>query len=488
MDDLKDLDDNFSHPVDVSQVKFYLQKGDAKLALHYSQILLAEDPNQVQVLLFATIAARSIGWLDEAFTYAKNATVIAPDQPAAFSLLGDVLLLQKKPDIALDILLHAHNLGDHTAQNYFNLGLAYMGLEVFEKAKMHFNHALNINPEMVEAWTNLGVVEHSLMRLAEAIKCFDTALRIDPRNIDAKWNKSHVLLTQGNYQEGLKLYEIRWQNPKVRLRKRSLSSPLWLGQEDLSGKTLLLHSEGGFGDTIQFIRYAKLFCKEVDLIIQCQAPLVELVSNMGLTAKVISQGEPPPKHDFNCPLISLPLAFGHIPDTVPNFCRYIYPCSDLKQKWEPLIDEIGNLKIGVMVRGSGSFEEDKRSIDLEILESYLPFNAGFVLLQKELVESENKFIASRVNWVAPCSDFSGTAAICDLLDVVVSVDTSIAHLAAAMGKPTLLLLPFRPDWRWGNKGESTFWYPSCTILRQPHHDNWKLALKSIRPAITRMIT
>ena len=221
MDDLKDLDDNSPNPADVAQIKFYLQKGDAKLALHSSQILLAEDPNQVQVLLFATIAARSIGWLDEAFAYANNATVIAPDQPAAFSLLGDILLLQKKPDIALDILLHAHNLGDHTAQNYFNLGLAYMGLEAFEKAKIHFNHALKINSEMAEAWTNLGVAEHSLMRLDEAKKCFDAALRIDPSNIDTKWNKSHVLLTQGNYQEGLKLYEIRWQNPKVRLRKRS---------------------------------------------------------------------------------------------------------------------------------------------------------------------------------------------------------------------------------------------------------------------------
>ena len=107
-----------------------------------------------------------------------------------------------------------------------------MGLEAFEKAKIHFNHALKINSEMAEAWTNLGVAEHSLMRLAEAKKCFDAALRIDPSNIDAKWNKSHVLLTQGNYQEGLKLYEIRWQNPKVRLRKRSFRSPLWLGQED----------------------------------------------------------------------------------------------------------------------------------------------------------------------------------------------------------------------------------------------------------------
>ena len=488
MDDLKDLDDSFPHPVDVAQIKFYLQKGDAKLALHSSQILLAEDPNQVQVLLFATIAARTIGWLDEAFTYANNATVIAPDQPAAFSLLGDILLLQKKPDIALDILLHAHNLGDHTAQNYFNLGSAYMALEAFEKAKMHFNHALKINPEMAEAWTNLGVAEHSLMRLAEAIKCFDAALWIDPRNIDAKWNKSHVLLTQGNYQEGLKLYEIRWQNPRVRLRKRNLSSPLWLGQEDLSGKTLLLHSEGGFGDTLQFIRYAKIFRRDVDLIIQCQAPLVELISNMGLSARVISQGEPPPEHDFNCPLMSLPLAFGHVADSVPNFPRYIHPSSDLGQKWKPFIDKIGNVKIGVMVRGSGSFNEDKRSIDLEQLESYLPSNAGFVLLQKELVESEEKFIASRVNWVAPCSDFSETAAICELLDVVVSVDTSIAHLAAAMGKPTLLLLPFRPDWRWGDKGKSTSWYPSCTILRQTHRHDWKTALKSVRPAITKMIS
>ena len=178
MDDLKDLDDNSPNPADVAaQIKFYRQKGDAKLALHSSQILLAEDPNQVQVLLFATIAARSIGWLDEAFAYANNATVIVPDQPAAFSLLGDILLLQKKPDIALDILLHAHNLGDHTAQNYFNLGSAYMGLEAFEKAKIHFNHALKINSEMAEAWTNLGVAEHSLMRLAEAKKCLDAALR-----------------------------------------------------------------------------------------------------------------------------------------------------------------------------------------------------------------------------------------------------------------------------------------------------------------------
>ena len=239
---------------------------------------------------------------------------------------------------------------------------------------------------------------------------------------------------------------------------------------------------------LQFIRYAKIFCNDVDLIIQCQTPLVKLISNMGLSARVISQGEPPPKHDYNCPLMSLPLAFGHIADSVPNFPRYIYPCSDLTQKWKLLIDKIGHFKVGVMVRGSGSFNEDKRSIDLDKLESYLPFKAGFVLLQKELVESEEKFITSRVNWVAPCSDFSGTAAICELLDVVVTVDTSIAHLAAAMGKPTLLLLPFRPDWRWGERGESTSWYPSCTILRQTEPNEWKTPLKSIRPAITRMIS
>ncbi len=486
MDDFKHSSFELSDQINVSLVKRCLQKGDAKLALHYCHLLLANDPNQLDALLLAAIAARGIGWTEEAYSHAHSATVVAPDQPAPFSLLGDILLVQKKPDIALDVLLHAKTLGDCTPQALFNIGLAYLNLEKIDKAKSYFNQALAINPNMVEALVNKGLVEHSLMNLESAIKCFDSAIRLDSDNVDAQWNKSHVLLTLGRYQEGFKLYETRWKNPKVRLIKRPFGSPLWLGQEDLSGKTILLSAEGGFGDTLQFIRYAKLFKRDVKLIIQCQVPLIEIIHNMGLVAEIIAPGDLLPEHDFHCPLMSLPFAFGTTRETTPKFLRYIYSDVDQRKKWSSEIGKLGGLKIGIMARGSGSFQEDRRSLELEKLIDYLPKNASFVLLQKELNDFEKGLIESQDHWIAPCLDFSGTAAVCDLLDLVISVDTSILHLAAGMGKPTILLLPFRPDWRWGVQSDETVWYPECLLLRQIHRNDWTSVLESIPRAVYKL--
>ena len=488
MDDIKHPDSVTAGHIDVSSIKHCLQKGDAKLALQYCHELLADDPQHIQTLLFAALASRSLGWLDDALDFINRALTVSPSQPATHSLMGDILLLQKRPEHALKALLKAECLGDGSAPTRFNIGAAYLALDAFDDAKHYFDKALAIDPRMVAAHVNKGLAEHSMMSLDRAIDCFDSALRIDPNNIDAKWNKSHVLLTLGDYQAGFKLFEARWNNPKVRLKKRNFQSKLLLGQGNVSGKKVLLHAEGGFGDTLQFIRYAKLFSRDVSLIIQCQPPLINLFRDAFGDAHIIATGEKAPDHDFHCPVMSLPLAFGHELGEVPSFTRYIYPCNSLKQKWKPVIDKIGQLKIGVMVRGSGSFNGDKRSIELQKLERYLPSDAGFVLLQKELTKSENKFVASRVEWLAPCSDFSETAAICELLDAVVSVDTSVAHLAAAMGKPTVLLLPFRPDWRWGNEGQKTIWYPSCTLLRQPQHDDWNSIFKFIRPAITKIVS
>ena len=473
--------------INLSSVRLCLQNGDAKKALYYCQLLLAKDPDQVDVLLFAAIAARAMDDTDVAYRYADHATKVAPGNPAPHSLLGDILLIQKKPQAALEILLHSESLGDRSPQNLFNIGSAYLDLERFKEAKAKLDDALAINPAMAVAHVNKGLAEHSLMNLESAIDCFDLALRNEPNNIDAKWNKSHVLLTKGDYQAGFRLFETRWQNPKVRLKKRTFESQLWLGQSDISGKTVLLHAEGGFGDTFQFIRYVRLFDEDVSLIIQCQKPLIDLVRNSFSNAQIIAPGDEIHNHDFHCPLMSLPLAFGHDLETVPAFHHYIYARNDLSQKWKPLIDKLGKPKIGLMVRGSGSFNGDKRSIQLEKIERYLPPDAGFVFLQKELLNTEKKFIDSRGNWTAPCPDFSETAAICESLDIVISVDTSVVHLAAAMGKPTLLLLPFRPDWRWGEKGETTIWYPSCTLLRQPQHDDWESVFESISPAVAKII-
>ena len=480
MDEMKQPHTDATGQIDISLVKNCLQKGDAKLALQYCHELLADDPQHIQALSFAALASRSLGWLDAALDFINRAMVVAPKQPAIHSLIGDILLLQKRPEHALTELLKAQHLGDGSEQLYFNIGSAYLALAGYENAKNHFDQALSIDPKMVAAHVNKGLVEHSLMNLGAALDCFDEALCIDPSNVDAQWNKSHVLLTLGRYDEGFRLYETRWRHPRVKLKRRHFDSELWQGHGNLSGKTILLYAEGGFGDTIQFIRYAKLFDPDVKLIIQCQVPLIELVRGMGLGAEVITPGDIPPPHDFHCPLMTLPLAFGTTIDTVPHFDRYIYASDEHVKKWEAFASQMTGPKIGIVARGSDSFANDNsRSFDLKVLVAQLPKNASYVVLQKDLSADERTFIDSFDNIVAPgkkLETFSDTAAICKHLDNVITVDTSVAHLSAALGTPTLILLAYRPDWRWGAEGETTGWYPSVKLMRQTRCGGWERAL------------
>ena len=477
--------DDFKHPhtetaghIDTSSVRECLKKGDARLALQYCHELLACNPKHIQTLLFAVLASRSLGWLEEALGFINRASVIAPNHPVFQSLMGDILLLKNRPKEALSALLQAQEFGDSSAQTCFNIGSAYLALAAYEDAKIYFDKALAIDPQMAVAHVNKGLAEHSLMNLDAALRCFDEALCIDPSNIDAKWNKSHVLLTIGRYEEGFKLYETRWQHSQVRLKKQNFDSKFWLGKENLSGKTILLFAEGGFGDTLQFIRYAKLFNGDVNLIIQCQLPLIDLIKGMGIRAEIITLGEIPPAHDYHCPLMSLPLAFGTTVETVPQCDQYVFADPNQAQFWVDELQSLARPKIGVMVRGSGSFKNDRRAIELAELAKFLPPSWSYVFLQKDLEENELRYIRARSNWRAPCPTFSGAAAICHSLDHIITVDTSIAHLSAAMGKPTTVLLAYRPDWRWGAEGETTEWYPSARLIRQNHLGSWKDALST----------
>lgn len=476
MDDINRSDLDNGQQVDTSLVLNCLQKGDAKLALQYCLDLLSRDPQHIQTLLFAAIASRSLEWLDDALDFTNRAQMVTPSQPAIYGLMGDILLRQNKPESALTALTKAQHLGDSTAQINFNIGSAYLALGIHEDAKIYFDKALSIDPKMVAAHVNKGLAEHSSMNLDAALDCFDAALCIDPRDVNAQWNKSHVLLTLGRYKEGFKLYETRWDHPQVALKKRKFDSKLWLGQEHLLGKTLLLYAEGGFGDTIQFIRYAKLFEPGVKLIIQCQQPLIGLVKGMGLAAEVITPGDTPPPHNFHCPLMSLPLAFGTTIETVPQFNRYLAAPDEHVKKWCAFLEQMNGPKIGIVARGSSNFSNDKnRSFDLGQLITQLPKKASYVVLQKDLSDDELALIHDSNNIVAPnemLETFSDTAAICAYLDQVISVDTGVAHLSAALGKPTHLLLPYRPDWRWGADGKTTVWYPSVKLLRQTRSGEW----------------
>ena len=220
MNEAKHLKTNTAGQIDLSLVRNCLEKGDAKLALQYCYELLARDPQNVQALAFGAVASRSLGWLDDALDLINRALVVVSNQPNIHSLRGDVLLLQERPEQALDALLNARELGDFSAQTCFNIGAAYLQLAAYEDAKIYFDQALAIDPKMLAAHVNNGLVEHSLMNLDAALRCFDAALCIEPVNIDALWNKSHVLLTLGRYEEGFQLYETRWNHPQVKIRKR----------------------------------------------------------------------------------------------------------------------------------------------------------------------------------------------------------------------------------------------------------------------------
>ena len=482
MDDVKHSHADTVGQIDVASIKHCLQNDDAKLALQYCHELLADDPQNIQTLLFAAVASRSLGWLDDALNFISRALAVTPNQPAIHSLMGDILLLQKQPEQALTALLMAQHLGDTSSQINFNIGSACLALARYADAKTYFDQTLAIEPLMAVAHINKGLAEHSLMNLDAALRCFDAALSVDPGNIDAQWNKSHVLLTLGRYEEGFRLYETRWRHPKIHLKKRKFDSKLWLGQEPLSGKSILLYAEGGFGDTIQFIRYAKLFDPDVKLIIQCQLPLVELVNGMRLGAEVIAPGDTPPPHDFHCPLMSLPLAFGPTIETVPHFDRYMFASSSHRQKWAAVTGQLSSPKIGIVARGSSSFSNNKnRSFDLKALFARLPKHPSYVVLQKDLSDDERAFIDSCDNVIAPgeaLETFSDTAAICTNLDQVISVDTGVAHLSAALGKPTTILLAYRADWRWCAESETTRWYPSVKLMRQARCGGWESALST----------
>jgi len=470
---------------DLSSIKHCLQEGDAKLALQYCHELLADDPQNIQLLSFAAIASRSLGWLDNALEFINRAVTVAPSQPSLHCLLGDILLLQKRPEDALTELFKAQHLGGESAQLNFNIGSSHLSLANYEDAKVYFDRTIALEPQMEAAHVNKGLAEHSLMNLDAALDCFDAALCIDPNNVDAQWNKSHVLLTLGRYEEGFHLYENRWVHPKVVLKRRYFDSQLWLGHENLSGKTILLHAEGGFGDTIQFIRYAKLFEPDVKIIIQCQEQLTRLVSDMDLGAKVIARGEMPPPHDFNCPLMSLPLAFKTTVDSVPSFSSYLKAPGANIQFWQSTIEALRGCKVGIVAGGSSTFGNDQsRSVGLPKLIKYLPPSFNYVLLQQKVSSEERAIISSCDNMIAPAEmlkSFSDTAALCEGMDIIISVDTAVAHLGAALGKQTIILLANRPDWRWGCRGDKTPWYPSVRLLRQTGQDGWDETLMRSLP-------
>ncbi len=424
----------------------------------------------------------------EALDSFERAIALAPGFAEAHGNRGVALLDLGRPSEALASYDRALALQPDYAEAHANRGAVLQSLRRLKEALASYDRALALRPEHAGAWSGRGIVLQEMNRLVEALQCYERAIAIAPDFAEAHFNLSTLCLMQGDFARGWQKYEWRWRYKKLDKtlgKRRAFAQPQWTGAEPLEGRTLLLHAEQGFGDTIQFCRYAlAASARGARVILEVPRPLRALLSNLAGVAQLVEDDGPLPAIDFHCPLMSLPHAFSTTPDTVPTPGRYIESDPVRVARWRAELGEPRGMRVGLSWSGSHlNVGDAKRSITLAELVAHLPPQHAYFSLQKDLREGDAGILAANPNIRHMGADFADTAALCELMDVVISVDTSIAHLAGALGRPVWVLLPVIPDWRWQLKGETSPWYRSARLLRQQVIGDWGGVLGQVRAGL-----
>ena len=321
---------------------------------------------------------------------------------------------------------------------------------------------------------------------------YDRALAIRKDYADAHYNRSLSLLIAGDYARGFEQYEWRSRRSGMPPHRRELCTPLWLGQYAISGKTILLHAEQGLGDTIQFVRYVLLLARAgAKVVVEAQPELAGLLATVDGIDRIIARGEKLPVFDFHCPMPSLPLAFRTRIDGIPAEIPYLRASAERLHKWRPRMASLGKPCIALAWSGNPAHTNDRhRSMALPHLDPLLATpGVRFLGIQRELRAGEAELLGDDrriVHLGGEMGDFTDTAAVIALADLVISVDTAVAHLAGAMGKPVWVLLPFAPDWRWMLDREDCPWYPTARLFRQPATRDWESVITCVQTELTRL--
>jgi hypothetical protein len=354
-----------------------------------------------------------------------------------------------------------------------------------------FRNAIEIDPDYVDAYCNLGSALQSLGDTAEAIECYRAAIRVSPsgkQQPDLHWNMSLSLLQQGDYAEGWEAYEWRWLTPTFAAFKREWQKPEWSGG-DLDGQTVLIHAEQGFGDGIMFCRYAPMVAKKGGrVVLECRPPLTRFLRSLAGVAECFDLGQPVPEHDLQIPLMSLPGAFRTTLDDVPTEIPYLKPPADAKP--DPRIAEAKGLKIGFVWAGSPTRRDNvKRSAPLAMFEPLLKIKGTrFFSLQVGQFRPELEQLDRDLGVVdlgEGLKDFGDTAAAVHALDLVISVDTAVLHVAGALGRSAWGLMSKPTGFFWMNEREDTPWYPGLRLFRQPEMGDWRSVFKKAEAELQR---
>jgi len=450
-------------------------------------------PDYAEVHNNRGFALQDLERLDEALDSYDRAIELKPDYAEAFSNRGNALKGLLRLDEALDSYDRAIALNPDDPEAHYSLGLALQEAGRLNEALDSYNRALRLDPEYVEAHCNRGLALKGLKRLDEAMDSYQRALELRPDFADGRLNLSLCRLLMGDYARGWEGFEWRWQSERIGRqlgKKRSFTQQLWLGAESLNGKTILLHSDQGLGDALQFCRYARLASDlGARVILEVPGPLAALLRNLAGVAQLVERGAALPEFDYHCPLLSLPLAFRTDVNTIPSPDGYISSDPGRVAAWRVKLGESTRLRVGLAWSGSARHQNDRnRSIALDDIVERLPRQFQYVILQTEVRDADAATLAAHADiahFGEQLHDFTDTAALCELVDVVVSVDTSVAHLAGAMGRPAWILLPFIPDWRWLLDREDSVWYSSARLFRQEQAGDWAGVIDRIRAELLR---
>jgi tetratricopeptide (TPR) repeat protein len=369
------------------------------------------------------------------------------------------------------------------AEAHHNLGISLIQLRQHEAAIASIDRAIALKPEFADAYVNRALAFHEIRQHEAALENYTQAIALQPRLRIAHRNLSHLYLLLGDYEKGWEEFEWRLRTADGQASSSRFSQPLWLGQESLAGKTILLHSEQGLGDTIQFCRYAKLVADlGARVILEIQKPLAKLLANLEGVGTLVTKGSVLPPFQFHCPLMSLPLAFRTRLDNIPAPGGYLKADAGAIEVWRARLGTRTKPRVGLVWSGNPLQKNNhNRSIPLTVLTGLLDHRFEYVSLQKDAKEDDRKILAAHP--AIRCfelDDLSDTAALCELLDLVISVDTSVAHLAGALGRPVWIPLGFNADWRYLLERVDSPWYTSARLYREDRLKGWNEVVANIR--------
>jgi Flp pilus assembly protein TadD len=442
---------------------------------------------QLQKLFSEGSALLQAGNSAQAFAYLQSALEIDPSNPTLHLFAGTALHELRRFDEAVICYEKAILSAPFMGEAHNNLGNSLMALGRFAEAAGSYGRAISLMPSSPVPLTARATSLQALGKIIEAEAECRAALKLDPSFASAHWNLALNLLLQGNYAEGWQEYEWRWQKPDFTSPARHNDVPVWDGSP-LNGRAILLHAEQGFGDAIQFARYAPLVAQcGGTVLIECHPPLARLMRSLEGVESVIPFGEPLPVFDCQAPLLSLPRIFGTSVATIPSHVPYLSVTADRQEAWDTLLlPERRAVKAGLVWAGK-SYPDPLRSCRLadlaplamipDVIFYSLQMGAGSEQATSPPPHMKLIDVTDRIH------DFSDTAALINQLDLVISIDTAVAHLAGALGKPVLLMLPFAPDWRWLLGRDDSPWYPGMRLFRQERPGIWSDVVPQLYAAL-----